>query len=316
MTYPGNLDASVRAAIAARHDGDLRARSAAMSATYRQGGTSSGLDLAAYLTARLPATFTVNRRVMAEAAARAPQLAPISLLDVGAGPGTAGWAALAQWPSITRVMQVEADAGFARLARDLNQASGLPPLMQAQKFECTYAVLDAGVHADLVLASYVLAEMPSHGAGLVIAGLWGRARQALMVIEPGTPQGFARLRLARDLLIGDGAHIAAPCTHHQSCPMTGSDWCHFKARVQRSRLHMHAKSATVPFEDEAFSYLVAVREPVMAGGHRIVAPVKISKTGAEMTLCGAEGLTQRVIPARDKTVFKAAKKKQWGGCID
>ena len=58
-------------------------------------------------------------------------------------------------------------------------------------------------------------------AAAVAADLWQRRGQALVLIEPGTPQGFARIRAARAALIEAGAHIAAPCTHDNACPDGG-----------------------------------------------------------------------------------------------
>lgn len=75
---------------------------------------------------------------------------------------------------------------------------------------------------------------------------------------------------------------------------------------------MHAKGASVPFEDEAFSYVVALREGVPSEAHRILAPPLSNKTGITLKLCGAGGLEQRHIPSRNKAAFKAAKKLQWG----
>ena len=51
--------------------------------------------------------------------------------------------------------------------------------------------------ADLVVASYVLAELPQMEAARTAVKLWQATGQMLVLIEPGTPQGFARIRSAR-----------------------------------------------------------------------------------------------------------------------
>lgn len=311
--FPGKLDEAVAAWLAGRGQG-LAARSAALSRLYKAGEASSRVDPAAYLAVRAPATFAACRRVLAEAARAAPALTPASLLDVGAGPGTASWAALIQWPSLARITQIEATPALADLAEGLNAASGLAPLLDAKLLRASLQQASESESADAVLASYVLAELPLASIPATVISLWKRASQALILIEPGTPQGFARIRAARDAL-RPAAHIAAPCTHGNACPMAGDDWCHFKVRLSRSRLHMHAKEADMPFEDEAFSYLVALRQGAPVTGHRILAPPAVNKAGARLKLCGAEGLAWRSIPSRDKAAFKRVKKLQWGEAL-
>ena len=55
--------------------------------------------------------------------------------------------------------------------------------------------------ADLVVAAYVLAEQPERIAGAIACDLWNVTGQVLVLVEPGTPQGFARIRAARAALI-------------------------------------------------------------------------------------------------------------------
>lgn len=318
--YPGALDAAVEKWLDGRRQG-LLARSDALSARYRAGRPSGGsqgggrrdggIDLAAYVTARLPATFAVNRRVMAEISALRPGFAPRSLVDVGAGPGTAGWAALVQWPSVEAVEQLESTPAMAVLLRTLNGASGVAALVAAAVQEQALAQWSARPR-DLVLASYVLAEMPLPAIPDAVAKLWAAAGQMLVLIEPGTPEGYKRILAARRRLLEQVAAILAPCTHSAACPLTGSDWCHFKERVQRSRAHMHAKGASVPFEDEPFSYLVVARDGPATPAARVLAPPLVNKVQVKMTVCSADGLAEIEVPARDKTAYKRAKKVAWG----
>jgi len=173
----------------------------------------------------------------------------------------------------------------------------------------------------------VLAELPEQSAAGVARDLWQWAGQALVLIEPGTPQGFARIRAARAALIEAGAHIAAPCTHDNVCPMTGSvgesrsdnnkvgDWCHFSQRLPRSRDHMALKDASVPFEDERYSYVVAMPEKIVSGA-RIIRPPLEGKPGITLPLCYADGLENMFVARRDKEAFRAARKFDWGDWLD
>src|SRR6185437_3849861 len=96
---------------------------------------------------------------------------------------------------------------------------------------------------DLVTISYVLNELLSADAVSVVHAAWQRTAQFLLIVEPGTPSGFAAIRKMRDELIAAGANVAAPCPHARECPIMGNDWCHFAQRIERSAEHRFAKSA-------------------------------------------------------------------------
>ena len=44
------------------------------------------------------------------------------------------------------------------------------------------------MRADLVIASYVLAELPLEDMAKVAARLWARTAEVLLLLEPGTPK--------------------------------------------------------------------------------------------------------------------------------
>jgi ribosomal protein RSM22 (predicted rRNA methylase) len=227
-------------------------------------------------------------------------------LDVGAGTGAAGWAAMTQWPDLAAIAMLEPNPALRSLARTL---AGEGPLAGA---EFLAVDLDAEKpKADLVVASYVLAELPQDKAGAVASALWQSAGAALALIEPGTPQGFVRIRAAREALIAAGAHVAAPCTHDNDCPMAGDDWCHFSQRLARSRDHMLLKAAHVPFEDERYSYVVVTRDK-MASGARILAPPLETKPGLTFKLCGETGLRAQFVASRDREEHRRVRKLGWG----
>ncbi|HZQ39883.1 MAG TPA: small ribosomal subunit Rsm22 family protein, partial [Rhizomicrobium sp.] len=283
MQQPPPLTAALDALLEGVPRKDLAAAAKAISDGYRAGSPSHGivtpLQAAAYAIARMPATYAACVAVFARLAEVMPDFAPRCLLDVGAGTGAASWAAAAAWPSLEIITMLEPNPALRTLARRLAEEG---PLAKA---EFLSAGLDAEKpQADLVVASYVLAELPEDKAAATALDLWQGAETALALIEPGTPQGFARIRAARAALIEAGAHAAAPCTHDNACPMQEGDWCHFSQRLARSRDHMRLKDARVPFEDERYSYVVVTREKVASGARILARPLE-TKPGLTFKLC-------------------------------
>lgn len=316
------LPAALKAALDAELEGvsrkDLAIRAAATSAAYRAGGTSAATikghaDALAYALARLPATYAAGVAVLAEAQRLAPGFAPTSLLDAGAGPGGGSWAAAETWGSLRHVTWLDANPPFLALAERL--AAQGPAALRNADARRGDLVGGAFPSADLVLASYALAEIAPVAQARVVEALWGACDGVLVLVEPGTPAGYARVLAARDALIAAGATIVAPCPHHAACPLVGEDWCHFSVRLPRSRDHMAAKGAEVPFEDERYAYVVAARAGVTVAPRaaRVLAPPRAGKPGVELKLCGTDGaLEPRFVERREKAAWGAAKRLGWG----
>jgi ribosomal protein RSM22 (predicted rRNA methylase) len=304
------LPPAITNAIAALLEGvsrkDLARRAQNMSAGYRQGRSSDAiagaLDAAAYVAARMPATYAACAAVFARIAEAMPDFAPQSLLDIGAGPGTAALAAGEAWASLSALTLLEHNAAFRTVAHRLLPAARI-------------IAGDLGADkpkSDMVIASYVLAELPQASAAATAKHLWESAAQLLVLVEPGTPAGFARIRAARTALIEAGAHVAAPCTHDNICPMTGDDWCHFSQRLPRSRDHMQTKGANVPFEDERYCYVAVTRRPITHHAARILAPPLEAKPGLTFKLCDETGLHAQFVATRDKDEYRRVRKHGWG----
>ena len=301
----------------------LAERAARISQTYRAGGSSAAVvadqaDAMAYVLARLPATYAACARAFAEAADRAPGFAPGSLLDAGAGPGGAGWAALATWRSLTAVILLDSNRAFLEMAERL-ALEAPEPLRDATRTRADLVAPDAALpRADLVVASYALAEIAPARQAQTVAALWTACEGLLVLVEPGTPEGWRRILAARDLLIAEGARVLAPCPHAQACPLTAPDWCHFVQRLPRSRDHRLAKGAAAPFEDEKFIYLAAARPhlEIAAPSPRILAPPRAAKPGLTFKLCTPDGrLAARQVGKRDKAAFAAARRADWGDLL-
>ena len=320
------LPAALRAGLARELEGvsrkGLAERAQRTSQAYRAGRSSAGVirgteDALAYALARLPATYAACAAVFAEAAERAPDFRPARLLDAGAGTAAASWAALEAWPELAGVTWLDANPSFLEMAGRL--AAGGPEALAAParlRADLTASGAD-WPRADLVACSYALAEIAPERQAAAVEGLWGACEGLLALVEPGTPAGFERLRVAREALIAAGACILAPCPHAAACPIQAPDWCHFRVRLPRSRDHRLAKGADAPFEDEPFAYLLAARPGIGAPpAARVLAPPRAGKPGIDLKLCTPQGLEARFVAKRDKAAYAVARRLDWGDAAE
>ena len=222
-----------------------------------------------------------------------------SVLDVGAGSGAASLAARAHFPEAALTL-FERDAAVAETAREW--------LPDAAFLTGDIARLDALPAHDLVMAAYSMGEFGPQFA----ARLWQAARVGMVLIEPGTPEGFARIRAVRDELLAAGARMAAPCPAEGPCPLAAPDWCHFAARVERSSLHRRVKEGELGYEDEKFSYVVLARQAVDLPRARIIRHPRHQPGLIVLETCTADGTATERISRRDRERFRTARQASWG----
>src|ERR1700704_522726 len=111
---PFELRAGLDAKLQGLSRSDAAARAALISKTYRDGGGSAAIrsetDALAYALARMPATYAALTASLNALCEIAPGFAPASLLDIGAGPGTASWAAAESFASLHRFTLIDANS--------------------------------------------------------------------------------------------------------------------------------------------------------------------------------------------------------------
>ncbi|VYS49993.1 unnamed protein product [Arabidopsis thaliana] len=250
---------------------------------YRDGET------AAYIASRMPAVFSVCYRVLIEIRRRVPGFTPTRVLDFGAGTGSGFWAVKEVWPkSVEKVNIVEPSQSMQRAGRNLIQGLKDLPLIHGYT---SLLALNKEINKkserkhDLVIASYVLGEIPSLKDRItVVRQLWDLTDDLLVLVEPGTPHGaniISQMRshilwmekrklrklekkMKKDgkevLDLKTGAHIVAPCPHDGKCPLENTGkYCHFVQRLQRtSSQRSYKRTKGVPlrgFEDEKFCFV-------------------------------------------------------------
>src|ERR1700688_1718225 len=160
MTAP-DLPVELKAALEAKLHGlsrtDAAARAATISKTYRDGGGSGAIgsqaDALAYALARMPATYAAVTASLNARREINPDCAPKSLLDIGAGPGTATWATAEAFASLQSFSLLDANAALRALALDLIGGSVRLRDIRYQQGKARAALIDAEP-ADLVVASY------------------------------------------------------------------------------------------------------------------------------------------------------------------
>lgn len=255
----------------------------------------------AYLATRVPATYAAIFEVLS----KIKDTSIGSFLDVGAGPGTGTWAAKEIFNSIKRFSLIEKDLQFMEMGKRIDVGN-------AWFNQDIIKKLTIDPH-DLVLISYAIGEIQESKVQELIQNLWACTGKFLVIIEPGTPVGFERIKKVREMLINNlSAHIVAPCPHAQTCPMKENDWCHFSVRAERSYQHRYAKDASLPFEDEKFSYLIASKTLVDLPQSRILRHPLKRKGHVSFTVCTKEGVKENIITKKDKEKYHCAKKLSWG----
>ena len=321
MTAP-DLPAELKVALDARLQGlsrsDAAERAASISRTYRDGGGSTAIrtetDALAYALARMPATYAAVTASLNALRETVPHFAPQNLLDVGAGPGTASWAAAEAFSSLQHFALLDANNALRALALDLAASSTRLRDIDYRRGEARATLADADP-AELVVASYMIGEVGDAERGALIELMWAKTRDTLLVVEPGTSAGYGRIIALREQLIAAGAHVAAPCPHDGKCPIQPPDWCHFTQRLPRSRAHKRIKEAELPFEDEKFSYVALTRSPIAARPTRVLAQPVVGKVEVTAKLCTPDGLVIAKVSRRAKADYARARRWRWGDAV-
>jgi len=244
-----------------------------------------------------PQTFVRTQQALRECLARRSPRSEagdgaIAVLDLGAGAGAAGFAALhALRERDVRLLALDhSTESLATLRKGFE--SGRNELWPRATLETRVGdlqrldALSGGW--DLVIASFAINE-PFEGRPLAAAEEWLRGALGLLkpgglliLLEPALKETSERLEHLRDRVAADAwAHIVAPCLHARACPLLaeGRYWCHEVRRWESPPLA--EKINRTLFRDLPhlkYSFLALAAEAVAPGDAqpnraRLVAPV-------------------------------------------
>ena len=259
----------------------------------------------------MPATFGAVSKALELSLECVPEERRIfrTAMDIGAGTGAATLAA-SFVTDCGEFRCIEREPEMLALGRQLTERSSI-----SAHWEIGDITKGCNGSAELVMCSYCLNELAKPERAEAVKRLWDSTERLLLLVEPGTPEGYANIMAVREQLVSLGANIAAPCPHEKPCPLSAGDWCHFTVRVARSRLHKQLKGGDVPYEDEKFSFLAASREPVQPCPARVLRHPVINSGRITLKLCTSEELRECTVTRKDPR-FKSARKSDAGDIFD
>ena len=254
----------------------LRRATASLIDAYRSGAPPTAQVLrdpttaAAYAAYRMPATHAAVARALRHATDLAPGLEVRTVVDVGGGTGAATWAVAEAFPALERATVLDGSTDALALGARIGRHG--PPAVA----RCQLVAGAARAGRRAARGRPRGRQLPARRARRAAARAGGRrgdaaaAAQLVLVVEPGTPRGYAAVLAARSRLTDAGWHLLAPCPQDGACPVAArpGDWCHFAVRLDRSALHRRVKGGRLGHEDEKFSYVLASRAPVASAGGR------------------------------------------------
>ncbi|EJF89224.1 small ribosomal subunit Rsm22 family protein [Bartonella tamiae] len=266
----------------------------------------------AYVAARFPATYGAVFSVFNHVIHALPDFSPLTQLDVGSGPATAVLAAKALFPSINYAEMTDYSEPIQKIAQCLiNQSFDYKTqwhLTSIQKIKNE----DLN-NADLVTLAYVLDELKESEQDQLIELLWQKTEHILIIVEPGTPNGWRRLMRQRQRLITWGGFVVAPCPHQNPCALAKPDWCHFSVRIERSRIHRQTKKADVPYEDEKYHYIAVSKFPIDHNHQRVLRRPLRSGRRVDLKLCLPNGdVKHEIVSKKETSRYHQARRCEWG----
>jgi ribosomal protein RSM22 (predicted rRNA methylase) len=271
--------------------------------------------LGAYLLFYWPVSYAQARATLSELGHR-----PRTVLDLGSGPGPLAFAAVDAGASqvtaadrsrpaleLARALATEAGEGLAT-----REWSPERPLPEGQ--------------FDLITMGHVLNELfagdVARRAALVESVLARvTAKGSLAILEPALRETSRALLAVRDVLVGKGCAVRAPCLYRGACPalVKESDWCHAERSWRMPRLVEElARAAGLRKESLKMSYLVLAPKgeawPTPPPGtlFRIVSEPLEGKGRQRVMGCGPEGRIGLALQEKHETetnrlFFKAVR---------
>lgn len=266
----------------------------------------------AYAISRMPATFGAVYNSLKHTLEICK--ADINTLaDIGAGTGTASIAAN-ELLELEKIECFEREEAMRAIGQKIfNSYNELGIKTNWKKYDVNTDKINDKY--DLVITSYMINEIEETNIEVVIDKLWDTTNKILLIVEPGTMQGYRNIMRAKQRIRERGGKIIAPCMS-EKCKLPKDDWCNFSCRVQRTKIHKELKGGNVPYEDEKYIYISATKEEFdKKEKNRILRHPMIYSGYVKLKVCNKEEIKEIIISKKDKEKFKIARKADTGDLI-
>ncbi len=265
--------------------------------------------LGAYLLFYWPVSYAQARQALGELPQR-----PRQVLDLGSGPGPLAFAAMDA--GAKEVVAADRSKPALALARALATEAG--EALATREWDPTRkAPLPEGTF-DLITMGHVLNELYGTGDGAtapraaLLEQVLSQVKKggSLLVLEPALRETSRALLKVRDVLVGKGYAVRAPCMFRGNCPalVKESDWCHAERSWPMPRVVEElARAAGLHKESLKMSYLVLAPRgetwPELPPGRlfRIVSEPLEGKGRHRYIGCGPEGRVGLALQDKHRT---------------
>ncbi len=272
---------------------------------------TSELQAITYSIIRMPATYGA----VTTALKNCLELIDINietLLDVGAGTGSATWAT-SNLINLKNVTCIERESYMQRLGSKLMDSNEL--LKDVTWISKDILKNPISEKADLVIASYMTNELLDEERINVLNQLINATNGVLLIIEPGTPEGHKIIKNIKKYCVENNLYVIAPCVSQEECKLDNNNWCHSTCRIQRTKIHKILKDGDAPYEDEKFSYIAVSKQKIKNQNSRILRHPIIKSGFVNLELCTKDGIKNVTISKKDGDLYKQAKKKNCGDSL-
>lgn len=282
-------------------------------------------DAFGYLALKVTSTYSHIYGALRNIRELNPSWNPVSVLDIGSGPGTAIWAALELFPSLKIGTAIERNKNFIELGKTILKS--LPRIkVDWQAIDLINSIPELSESFDLVVIANVLNEMDEKTRNTSLEFANKHCKGILVVIEPGTPYGFESLVQTSKQLNSENILIA-PYIENS---FINSEKINFVEKIKRPEFQKRVrqiqrkndtpdKSRVLPpsdWEESKYYYLAYSKfKPEFSPVGRLIDKPKLSKPFVELKVLTKEGIKIERIFKKDKARYKLAKKFKWGNTI-